>query len=224
MRKPRVIIFDDEVFILNMLKDFFLLRGYEVLSYDDPTTICPIYGVGGDVCTNHYPCSDVMLTDFNMPGVNGVELIEFQVRKGCTMPIRNKAVISGYIDAWNRRRVRELGCHFFHKPFTLSALSEWLNECEQRTDLHIPLATRRREKRYESCREVNFRLPSGDRVYSGVAVNMSVSGLCLRVPTALEREQTIDLLPSAFHSCRSASVRWTRRIDDGAYLTGLQCR
>src|SRR5512137_1894701 len=144
MRKPRAIIFDDEIFVLNMLRDFFQMRGYEVLSFSDPTAICPLYGDGGDSCRNERPCSDVMITDFAMPGVNGVELLEFQARKGCKLDIRNKSVISGYIDDRNRQRVHDLGCNFLQKPFTLYALTEWLGACEKRIDLSVPLSTRRK--------------------------------------------------------------------------------
>ncbi len=223
MRKPRVIIFDDEVFILNMLKDFFLMRGYEVLSYSDPTSICPIYGKGGDLCSSHDRCGDVMITDFSMPGVNGVELLEYQSRKGCKLDIRNKAVISGYIDDQNRMRVRQLGCTFFQKPFNLHTLMEWLAGCEQRIDLSQQVATRRKEQRFDSDREVVFRVPDSDGVYTGIAVNTSPTGLCLKVPTPLHREQTINLHASPFHSCSNASVRWVARIDTGAYLAGVHC-
>lgn len=223
MRKPRVIIFDDEVFILNMLKEFFLLRGYEVLSYSDPTPICPIYGKGGDLCSIHDRCSDVMITDFRMPGVNGVELLEFQGRKGCKLDIRNKAVISGYIDDESRMRVRKLGCAFFQKPFNLHSLMEWLAGCEQRIDLSQQVATRRKEQRFESDREVVFRFPDSADIYTGIAVNTSPTGLCLKVPTPLQREQTINLHASPFHSCSNASVRWVTKIENGAYLAGVHC-
>lgn len=223
MRKPRVIIFDDEVFILNMLKDFFLMRGYEVLSSSDPTSICPIYGKGGNLCSSHDRCSDVMITDFNMPGVNGVELLEYQSQKGCKLDIRNKAVISGYIDDHHRMRVRQLGCAFFQKPFNLHTLMEWLAGCEQRIDLSQKVATRRKEQRFESDREVKFRVHDSDDIHTGIAINASTTGLCLKVPTPLHREQTINFHASPFHSCSNASVRWVSKIDNGSYLAGVHC-
>jgi len=48
MRKPRAIIFDDDIFILILLKDFFLMRGYEVLHLSGPTIVCPLYGDEGE--------------------------------------------------------------------------------------------------------------------------------------------------------------------------------
>jgi DNA-binding response OmpR family regulator len=223
MRKPRIIIFDDEAFILNMLKEFFLMRGYEVLSYSDPATICPLLGPDDGECRYDYPCSDMMITDFGMPGVNGLELLERQLKKGCRQDVRNKAVISGFIDDRSRDRLRELGCAFFQKPFTLFALSEWLTTCEQRMDLSRPLATRRREQRYDSYREITFRAPSAVSAITGIAVNISPTGLCLKAPMLLNREETICIDGGHFTTCQQASVRWVRKIDYASFLAGLRC-
>lgn len=223
MRKPRVTIFDDEVFILSMLRDFFHMRGYEVLSYEDPTRVCPLFGAEGDACSYDSPCSDVMITDFNMPGINGVELLELQRKKGCRLSAQNKAVISGYIDERSRKKVREIGCRFFQKPFTLIALSEWLTECEKRMDLERPLASRRREARYDSYREITFRTPAAQEAMTGIAVNISPSGLCIKAPLKLAREETIRIDAGHFTACQQASVRWVRKIDHASFLAGLRC-
>jgi len=223
MRKLRAVIIDDEPFIRNMLKDFFLLRSYEVLSYSDAAMVCPLYGKDGDVCAHELPCSDVLLTDFNMPGVNGVELLQHQQAKGCRLDIRNKAVISGYIDDLNREVIDKLGCTFFRKPFTISALSAWLTGCEQRVDQSRPLASRRREERFESYRELTLRVAHTEQVITGVAVNISQSGLCLKVPARIRQSDSIHIDECHFMACREASVRWVRPLGNDAYLAGLQC-
>jgi FixJ family two-component response regulator len=223
MRKPRVVIFDDEVFIRNMLRDFFLMREYEVLSYGDPTSICPLFGLHGDACSYASPCSDIMITDFSMPGLNGVELLEHQLRKGCPQKPEHKAVISGYIDARSLARVREMGCRFFAKPFTLFALSEWVAACERTMDLSRQLATRRKEERFESYREVTVLLPRTGLSVTGVAVNISPSGLCLKVSSPLLRDDRVRIDAGHFDSCKQASVRWVRPVDGSSFLAGLSC-
>ncbi|MDH4161165.1 MAG: response regulator [Nitrospirota bacterium] len=223
MRKPRVVIFDDESLILGMLRDYFNMRGYEVLSYAEPTNVCPLYGKDGDVCSYFDPCADVILTDFNMPGLNGVELLEHQHRKGCPLDNRNKAVMSGLLEDQFRRRIEERGYQFLQKPFTIFKLSEWLSQCEQRMDLGRQLATRRQEERFDSFREVTFRVPTQDRTFTGVAVNISRSGLCLKVPMPLQREETLHIDAGHFSTCRQASVRWVQPADNGSYLAGLHC-
>lgn len=223
MRKLRAIIIDDEPFIRNMLKDFFLLRGYEVLSYSDATTVCPLFGRDGDVCTNEWPCGDVLITDFNMPGLNGVELLEHQQGKGCKLDRRNKAVISGYIDDMSRRTLDDLGCTFFRKPFTIHAIAAWLADCEQRADLSVPLTSRRREARFESYRELTLRISQTDQVLTGIAVNISQSGLCLKIPAKLRQSDSVHIDECHFLTCTEASVRWVKPLGNDAYIAGLLC-
>ncbi len=206
-----------------MLKDYFLLRGYEVLSYSDASMVCPLHCKDGDVCRYEQPCSDVLLTDFNMHGLNGVELLQLQQASGCKLDMRNKAVISGYIDNLNREAIEALGCGFFKKPFTISDLSTWLGECEQRVDQTRPLASRRREERFESYREVTLRIAQGEQVITGVAVNISQSGLCLKVPARIRPSDCIHIDECHFMVCREASVKWVRPIGNDAYMAGLQC-
>ncbi len=223
MRKMRAVIIDDEPFIRNMLKDLFLLRGYEVLSYGDASMACPLFGMEGERCSNDHPCSDVLVTDFNMPGLSGVDLLQHQQAKGCKVDMRNKAVISGYIDDVSRRTVAELGSAFFRKPFTMHALSEWLAACEQRIDLARPLTPRRREERFESYRELTIRIAHSNQVVSGVAVNISQSGLCLKVPALLRNSDILHFSECSFSSCTRASVRWVRPIGNDSYIAGVQC-
>ena len=222
VRKPRAIIIDDEPFIRNMLRDFFLLRGYEVLSYGDAATVCPLRGREDEACPNERPCSDVLLTDFNMPRLSGVELLRRQEAMSCKLDKRNKAIISAYIDDANMQAIEAMGCMFFRKPFTISELTEWLAACEQRIDLTRPLATRRREERYESCRELSVRIVHTDKVLSGIAVNISRSGLCLKVPGRIKHSDIIHLQECTFSACSEASVKWVRPLGGENYLAGVQ--
>lgn len=139
MRKARVIIFDDDLFILDILERNFLKRGYEVLTYNDPTT-CPIYLDHNATCENKYPCADILITDYLMPRMNGVEFLKYQSQRGCKLDIKNKLIISGVILDENVSEFKELGCHFVRKPFKFSELTEWLAECEKQMDLSLPLS------------------------------------------------------------------------------------
>jgi FixJ family two-component response regulator len=223
MRRMRAVIIDDEHFVSNMLKDLLSLRGYEVLLYSDAAMVCPLLGVEGDRCTYDIPCTDVLFTNFNMPGLNGVEVLQHHQLKGCRLNVRNKAVIFGYLDDLSRRALDSMGCMSFQKPITVTELSDWLDDCERRIDLSQPLATRRREDRFESHRELTVRIARSDQVLSAATVNVSQSGLCLRVPAPLKHSDILYIDDSDFTNCRRASVRWVRPAGSDVFIAGLQC-
>lgn len=138
MRKFRIIIFDDDILILNSLKKWLSIKGYEVLSINEPH-VCPLDEKKTGKCTEDNPCADVIITDYQMPLINGVELLQKQSLRGCTLDIRNIAIISGTMDNENVKLIKESGYSFFKKPIELSDLSNWLDECQKRVDLSQPL-------------------------------------------------------------------------------------
>jgi len=224
VRKRRAIIFDDEDVVLSMLEDVFQMRGYEVVGFKETSTSCPMQGRDvGDCGTS--PCADILLTDFHMPGMNGLELLRRQTSRGCVMDLRNKGVISGNIDGESLRQITEMGCVFFQKPFSIAALMAWIDQCETRTDLTKPLVSRRREQRMDNRGQVAVRLPGSNEVLNAVAVNVSESGLCLEVSAMLKGDDTLSILkaprPTPFSQAR---VRWVRQNDNGSYRAGLYCR
>lgn len=222
-RKPRAVVFDDDDSIRNVLRHYLLMRDYEVLSCDNPASVCVVNGKGRDFCGGEEACCDILITDINMPGANGIELLEQQTRKGCKLAVKNKLVISGSLEDGDMERAQMLGCSLLLKPFTLEALSRWLSACEQRFDLDQPLASRRHEERFEGAREIKLAIVATGDVQDGVIVNMSTSGLCLKIYTPLEKEQSIRVEGSHFPSTRQATVRWVFRIARGAFLTGVHC-
>lgn len=140
IRKPRVIIFDDEKTFLNILKKWLSQKEYEVFAFEDPK-VCLMYKEGTDHCMKEDPCADIIITDYNMPEINGLELLQYQLQRGCKIDKRNKAVVSGYIDDNIKRVINESGYVFFEKPVDLTVISDWLNECGKRINLSLPLSS-----------------------------------------------------------------------------------
>jgi DNA-binding NtrC family response regulator len=137
MRKLRAIIYDDEIILLDLLKKWMVQRGYDVLSFNEPT-VCPLHEMHSDKCTQEHKCADIFITDFKMPQMTGLELLQSQHQRGCKLDVQQKAVISG--DLESESLIKEMGVSFFQKPLMIPEFSEWLTGCEKRIDLSVPLA------------------------------------------------------------------------------------
>jgi len=138
LRKRRVLIFDDDRNVLNLLKDFFSIRDYDVLTFDSPVT-CTIYDKSLESCANAKPCADIVITDYQMPKMTGLELLLQQAQRGCKVDIRNKALMSGDLDEETQNKVKALGYAFFSKPFKFSEFVAWVEDREKHIDLSKPV-------------------------------------------------------------------------------------
>lgn len=219
MRKRRAIIFDDEPVVLDVFKLFFELRGYEVLTFREPVT-CVVYGDEAD-CPRPSPCADIIITDFRMPKMNGLDMLRAQAAHGCKLTNKNKALISGYIGDDQRGMVEELGAAFFSKPVDFDELIAWVESCEPRMDLSQPVAIKRREPRHACSLEVLFGTRRDHDILRGTTVNMSTAGACLRTKHHLEPLQEVIIQTNPPHPPQQAAVRWVKNSGSGSYLVGM---
>jgi CheY-like chemotaxis protein len=125
----KVVIFDDDKDVLDLLTALVTDRGHEALSYSEPT-LCPLYLNLSCTCTSGEACGDILITDNHMPQMSGLEFIQEQSLRGCKGINRNKAILSG---AWSPEELQlanSLGCKIFYKPFDIKEFIEWIEECE----------------------------------------------------------------------------------------------
>lgn len=132
----RILVFDDHQEILNLLKVVFDSRGYEVLTYPHPGA-CPIFDNTSCSCPDGQSCTDIILTDINMPVMKGIDFIEKQLEKGCHC--RHLALMSGDYTLDDMQRASELGLKFFKKPFAVADIFDWLDQIEQKINPHRQL-------------------------------------------------------------------------------------
>ena len=92
MRKRRAVVIDDKVISVHSLNNYLSTRNYEVISYTRPV-VCPIRDEKGNLCNTDYPCADVIITDFRMLVINGLDLFQEQSKRGCMLTRENKAVM-----------------------------------------------------------------------------------------------------------------------------------
>ncbi len=105
--------------------------GCEVQTFPDPTA-CPVFRTPECDCPMDSPCADVLISDIMMPNMSGIELFKLQRKRGCKALDANKALISASKSPETLDEVNKLGCHFFRKPFKISELKAWIQECSER--------------------------------------------------------------------------------------------
>jgi len=220
MRRKRAVIFEDDVVITGLLKMFLSLRGYDFYAYREPL-ICPVYKDDTE-CNIKHPCADIMLIDFNIPKMSGIELLKAQTARQCKITPMNKALITGYSNGLNAAELKQVGTPVFEKPIDFSRLAEWFDQCEQRMDLSQPLGLFRTEKRHPCNIRISFQTTPPSYIQIGFATNCSPSGLCLKVSTSLWLHQTLTILRSDKTSpSLPASVRWVKKLGNNYFETGL---
>lgn len=220
MRRRRALIFDDEPVILEMVEMLLTARDYEVHAFSRPV-VCPIFQNNEQPCRAEKPCADVIITDFNMPVMNGVELLMAQKERGCRLDIRNKAIMSGYVTD-ESMNINQLGCAFFNKPFRPDQLWAWLDECEERMPLSVLLPIPRREKRRSILENITYSLFSGSPNLSGIVTDISNSGFCLKTEQDLPERAVVHVHSDLPLAADTATVRWIRRdVSAPSFYAGL---
>jgi CheY-like chemotaxis protein len=127
----RALIFDDEKEIRNILWMLFDYRGYQVFTFPHPG-ICPLSKEEKCPCSTEEMCSDVILSDLNMPVKKGMDFLEEQIEKGCKC--KHFGLMSGDFTDEDVSRAKSLGVNIFKKPFTLEEITNWLDQIEQDID------------------------------------------------------------------------------------------
>ena len=123
----RAVIFDDEASIRESLSYLCDRRGYEVFAFPDPG-LCPLHVMDRCPCAPGIACTDIILSDLNMPQVQGLNFVEALVAKGCAVP--HIALMSGAWSEADEARAAHLGCQLFRKPFSIAAIDAWLTKVE----------------------------------------------------------------------------------------------
>lgn len=133
----RVLVFDDDETIRNVLWQFFDNRGYEVFTFPHPRS-CPLCDITSCICPIDTACSDIIMTDLEMPYKKGIEFLEDQISKGCKC--HHLALMSGNLTENDYQRATAHGIQVFRKPFRISDVEKWVNSVEQEIPLSRKLA------------------------------------------------------------------------------------
>jgi CheY-like chemotaxis protein len=126
--KLRIILLDDNDVLRTMLTEILADRGYEVFAFSNPA-ICPLQMMPACRCTGNQRCTDILISDLDMPKMTGLDFIENQKKKNCKC--QHVALMSGSWTEQDLLRAQQLGCKTFPKPLPFQEFCEWLDEVEK---------------------------------------------------------------------------------------------
>ena len=129
--KFRVFLLDDNDAVRGVLSEIFADRGYEVFTFSNPA-ICPLQMTPECQCNGNQMCTDIIVSDLDMPKMTGLDFIENQKTKNCKC--QHVVLMSGNWTQQRLLRAQELGCKTFAKPLPFQELYEWLDEVENSID------------------------------------------------------------------------------------------
>ena len=129
--KIRILLLEDTEAIRNSLAKILTHRGYEVYSFSNPM-ICPLQILPDCRCNGNQTCTDIIVSDMDMPCMTGLNFIENQRRKNCKC--EHVVLMSSYWKEEDLWRAQELGCKILTKPFSIQEFSDWIDEVERNID------------------------------------------------------------------------------------------
>lgn len=111
-----IVVVDDKVMITDLFESYIQLSGTEanVYSFNDPSLAMEF--ISSD---NHI---DVIITDYKMPGINGIQLLEASPKDS------KRILISGYVSDIAEEKLAELDAVFFEKPVPMKQIGKILSE------------------------------------------------------------------------------------------------
>jgi len=128
----RALVFDDEIDIRHLFRLLLETRGYEVMTFEDPSEFCQHYCANCPRGTNRR-CADMIISDVKMPNLSGIDFMSLILQQGCTVPAR--ALMSGYWTQPVLEGALRMGCQTFAKPMKIDEIFGWLSKSEDRAKL-----------------------------------------------------------------------------------------
>lgn len=80
MKKPKLVVIDDDPDVQDLLVGFFRPKGYDLVTFDDAEEALKAISATEEFC-------DVIISDLRLPKMSGVELTTALLEKGITTPI-----------------------------------------------------------------------------------------------------------------------------------------
>ncbi len=109
-----IVVVDDNMLITELFDNYFQISDLDINLYifNDPFKALDFIKSGNKI--------DVLISDYKMPGINGLELLE-AASNGTT-----RILISGYVSSIAVEKLAELNAIFFEKPVPMKEIDKIL--------------------------------------------------------------------------------------------------
>jgi len=205
--KFRVLIVDDEVDLLSILKPQFLRQGFEVATSDSA-------GKALKLMKSEAPFH-ALLTDIQMPQFSGLEFISRIKEMFSDPPI--PFLMTGFSGATDEE-LKETGAHcLFHKPFSTAKTVKCILD-DLKSNFHGDLF--RQFSRFKARDQVEIF--HQDSSLAATSVDMGRGGVFIELDKPLKIDSEVELklsLGGKFYRTK-ARVVWNRIVPTGANLRG----
>ncbi|MBI2156055.1 MAG: response regulator [Candidatus Rokubacteria bacterium] len=181
----RVLVVEDELDLGDVFRDFLLELGHQ------PLVVRSAEAALGKLETER---PDAIILDIHLPGMSGLDFLQLRPVRELGVPI---VAVSGVVTESQARECLRLGAaDFVGKPIPLDRLNEVLTFLEphamsRRVDKARP-ADRRRKPRARVTFPVRALEYNGAE-HHGTSVEIGVSGIKVRLPSALEPGNVVRL-------------------------------
>jgi DNA-binding response OmpR family regulator len=116
----KILLIDDELDILEILKEFLEFRGFNVIHFDNPVKAIKNF---------HPDYYNIVITDLNLPDMSGCELVSKIREIDRNIPI---IIISGYLEDIQKENILTKGASaYLEKPFNLKQLENLIEKSLQ---------------------------------------------------------------------------------------------
>ena len=187
----KAMIIDDDPAILSLLNKILVADGFKVAAYSSPSA-CPLLADESCPCSQKAICPDLIISDYDMPAVNGLDFLGHLKRKKCKC--KNIALISGGWDEQDIKARLPPGVNAFSKPFSRQFWS-WLKKIKGQAEGSVCRTYRRSFERY-TCNlpvDLYFSSPGLVETVRAVARNISKGGMLIECAESLVPKTSFQL-------------------------------
>lgn len=181
-KRLQVMVVDDEPLIAMALAQIVEMDQHQVTWFSDPELALVHISQGPP---------DILMADIHMPNLDGITLLQFAKEFA---PEMQQILVTGQIDAHQRREVHRLGAEVVYKPFSVADIRSVLSRASGASNGHVAHPVMEPTRSGEDLRVA----PMPDRYQIAPSIRSTIRHQVMNHITALEG--FVPILQQALHS------------------------